>query len=328
MLIDIHGDIWTDVTVKRSLGEKDIIKRYHLDRFKKGGMVGGTFIVWIDPPHDERPKERFEESIKYMADEIRESQDILKVVYNTEDFYQAVAEGKLAVLLGLEGISHLGRDVEGIYGLHQLGFRQISLTWNEENAFATGARGDKNRGLTKLGKEAVKIIEDLGIILDVSHANDKTFWDIYDIATRPIIASHSNARALCNVPRNLTDEQIRAIGEAKGLVGINAFNEFIHVDRDKRNADYLINHIEHIVDLIGIDHVAFGFDFFEYLEEDTSSIFIEDPYRGTPGIEDISKAPNLLKRMEERGFSKEDIEKISYKNFLNLMDRRTGHLST
>ncbi len=321
MLIDIHGDIWTDVAVKRSLGEKDIIKRYHLERFNKGGMVGGTFIVWIDPPYDERPKERFTEIIKHMCQELWENKDIIKVIYNVEDFYKAVGERKLAVLLGMEGLSPLGEDLEGIYTLYQLGFRQISLTWNEENAFATGARGDKDRGLTDLGKEAIRIMEDLGIILDVSHANDRSFWDIYKFATKPIIASHSNARALCPAPRNLADKQIKAIGESGGLVGINAFNEFIHVDRDKRNVNYLINHIEHIVELIGIDHVAFGFDFFEYLEEDTSQTFIEDPYRGTPGIEDISRAPNLIKKLKERGFSEEDIEKISYRNFLRLMNR-------
>jgi membrane dipeptidase len=322
MLIDIHGDIWTDVTVKRSLGEKDIIKRYHLERFKRGNMAGGTFIVWVDPPHAEkRPKERFLEIIKYMCQEIWENQDILKVIYSSKDFYHAVDEGKLAVILGMEGLSPLGEDPEGIYTLYQLGFRQISLTWNEQNAFATGTRGDVNRGLTELGKRAIRIMEELGIILDVSHANDKTFWDIYEVATKPLIASHSNARALCPVPRNITDDQIKAIGESGGLVGINAFNEFIHVDRDKRNVDYLISHIEHIVDLIGIDHVAFGFDFFEYLEEDKSKSFIEDPYRGTPGIEDISQAPNLIRKLQDRGFSKEDIEKISYRNFLNLMDR-------
>ena len=322
MLIDIHGDIWTDVAIKRSLGERDIIKRYHLERFRKGNMAGGTFIVWVDPPHAEkRPKERFLEIIKYMCQEIWENQDILKVIYSSKDFYHAVDESKMAVVLGMEGLSPLGEDPEGIYTLYQLGFRQISLTWNEQNAFATGTRGDVNRGLTELGKRAIRIMEELGIILDVSHANDKTFWDIYDVATKPIIASHSNARALCPVPRNITDEQIKAIGESGGLVGINAFNEFIHVDRDKRNVDYLINHIEHIVDLIGIDHVTFGFDFFEYLEEDKSKSFIEDPYRGTPGIEDISQAPNLIRKLQDRGFSKEDIEKISYRNFLNLMDR-------
>jgi len=322
MLIDIHGDIWTDVTIRRSLGEKDIIKRYHLERFRKGKMAGGTFIVWIDPPHDvKRPKERFLEIIKYMCQEIWENQDILKIVYNSKDFNNAVSEGKLAVVLGIEGLSPLGEDPEVVYALYQMGFRQISLTWNEENAFATGIRGDENRGLTELGKNAIRIIEDLGIILDVSHANDKTFWDIYKVATKPIIASHSNARVLCPVPRNITDEQIKAIGESGGLVGINAFNEFIHVDRNKRNVDYLINHIEHIADLIGIDHVAFGFDFFEYIGTEKSQAIIEEPFVKTPGIEDISQAPNLIRKLQERGFSKEDIEKISYKNFLQLMDK-------
>lgn len=321
MLFDIHGDIWTDVTVKRQKGLKNVIRDYHLERFKKGNMAGGIFVIWIDPPHDERPKERLHESIKAMSTEIWENQDILKVIYNKDDFYQAVKGNKLAVLLGLEGLSGIGEDVEWIYTLYQLGFRHATLTWNEQNALATGARGDVNRGLTTLGKDAIKIMESLGMILDVSHANDKTFWDVYNATTKPFIASHSNSRALCDVPRNLTDDQIKAIGEKDGLIGINAFNEFIHQDRDKRTVDYLINHIEHIVNLIGIDHVALGFDFFEYIENDTSDTFTDDPYVGTLGIEDISKGNNLVAKLGERGFSKEDIEKIGYKNFLNLMDR-------
>ncbi|WP_353095840.1 membrane dipeptidase [Tissierella praeacuta] len=321
MLFDIHGDIWTDVTVKREKGLKNIIRDYHLERFKKGNMAGGIFVIWIDPPHDENPKERCLESIKSMSKEIWESRDILKILYSSNDFYQAVGENKLGVLLGLEGLSAIGEDIDYIYTLYRLGFRHASLTWNEENALATGIRGDANRGLTSLGKDAIKIIENLGIILDVSHANDKTFWDIYNVATKPFIASHSNSRALCNVPRNLTDDQIKAIGERDGLIGINAFNEFIHREHNKRTIDYLINHIEHIVDLIGIDHVALGFDFFEYIGSDTSNTFTEDSYVGTSGIEDISKGNNLVLKLRERGFSREDIEKIGYKNFLNLMDK-------
>ena len=173
----------------------------------------------------------------------------------------------------------------------------------------------------QLGVKAIEIMEELGMILDVSHANDKTFWDIYNTTKRPFIASHSNARSICNVPRNLSDEQIKAIGEKEGLIGINAFNEFIHEDKDKRNIDYMINHIEHIANLIGIDKIALGFDFFEYIESDTSNTFINDPYVGTKGIEDISKADNFILKLKERGFASEDIEKISYKNFLDLMDR-------
>lgn len=321
MIFDIHGDIWTDVTVKKQSGIKNVIKNYHLDRFRKGNMVGGIFVIWIDPPYNERPKERLMQSIKAMSTEIWENQDILKVIYNRDDFNQAIKESKLAVLLGLEGLSAIGGDVESIYTLYQLGFKHASLTWNEENLLATGARGDKNRGLTALGKDAIRIMENLGMILDVSHANDKTFWDIYNTTRKPFIASHSNARSLCNVPRNLTDDQIKAIGEKGGLIGVNAFNEFIHTDHDKRTVDYFIHHLEHIINLIGIDSVAFGFDFFEYIGEDTSDSFIEDPYEGTKGIEDISKTSNLLLKLKERGFLEEDIEKISYKNFLDLMDK-------
>ena len=322
MLFDIHADIWTDVTVKRQKGLKNIIKDYHLDRFKKGSMAGGIFVIWIDPPHDEKPKERLIENIMAMSSEIWENQDILKVIYNSNDFYQAVKEDKIGILLGLEGLSSIGKDVESIYTLYQFGFRHVGLTWNEENELATGARGDINRGLTSAGKDAVKIIEDLGIILDVSHTNDKTFWDIYNMATKPFIASHSNSRSLCNVPRNLTDDQIKAIGEKDGLIGINAFNEFIHLDQEKRTVEYLVNHLEYIINLIGIDHVALGLDFCEYIEIETSSSFIESPYAATKGLEGISKSGNLILELKKRGFSKEDIEKISYRNFFDLVQMR------
>lgn len=320
MLLDIHGDIWTDVTIKRSLGKKNIIRNDHLDRFRNGNMVGGIFVIWADPPNDSRPKERLMESIKYMSQELWESRDILKVMYNTNDFHNAIKDEKLAVILGLEGLSSIGQDVDALYSLYQLGFRHVSLTWNEQNLLATGVKGDLNRGLTTAGKEAVRIIEDLGFILDVSHLNDKSFWDIYNVSTKPFIASHSNARELCNVPRNLTDEQIMAIGERDGLIGINAYNEFVHLEPEKRTVDYLISHIEHIVNLIGIDKVALGFDFFEYLSGDSTS-FVGDSYKGTIGLEDITKGNNLVVKLEGRGFSKQDIEKISYKNFLGLMDK-------
>lgn len=106
-------------------------------------------------------------------------------------------------------------------------------------------------------------MEKLGIIVDTAHANDKTFWDIYENTTGPIINSHSNARALCNVPRNITDDQIKTIAErGGGLIGLNTFNEFVHIDKDKRDINNLANHLDYLVELAGIDHVGFGFDFF------------------------------------------------------------------
>lgn len=320
MFFDIHGDIWTDVTAKHEQGIKNVIRDYHIERFKAGNMAGGIFVVWADPPHDKTPRKRLLQSIKAMSMEINESKDVFKIIYNTNDFYNAVNENKLAVLIGLEGLSAIEDDIDELYVLYQLGFRHVSLTWNEQNKLATGVKGDTNCGLTAQGKEAIKTIENLGMILDVSHLNDKSFWDVYKTSQKPFIASHSNAKALCDTPRNLTDDQIKVIGARGGLIGINAFNEFIHKDPSKRNLDYLIKHMEHISNLIGIDKVALGFDFFEYLNEDAQS-FTDEKYAGLVGLEDISKSNDLVLRLKDLGYCKDDIDKICYKNFISFMNK-------
>ncbi len=166
-------------------------------------------------------------------------------------------------------------------------------------------------------------MEKLGIIVDTAHANDKTFWDIYENTTGPIINSHSNARALCNVPRNITDDQIKTIAErGGGLIGLNTFNEFVHIDKDKRDINNLANHLDYLVELAGIDHVGFGFDFFDYLEEDSMESFVEDKKTlSAKGIETIVKVPELIDILYNRGgYSKEDIDKISYRNFYRIIE--------
>lgn len=138
MLFDIHGDIWTDVTVKRLMGETQIIKKYHLERFRKGGQIGGIFVIWMDPPNDKRPRERLVESLNAMNDELAENMDLLSVVCTRADFYRALSENKLAVVLGVEGLSGIGEDVDSIHSLHRMGVRHMGLTWNEENALDRG----------------------------------------------------------------------------------------------------------------------------------------------------------------------------------------------
>lgn len=322
MIFDGHGDIWTDVAQRRSKGHRDIIKNVHLDRFKKGNMIGGIFVIWIDPDNGIDPREQTLEIIEYMGTEIIENQDILKIVKSPENFNQAIKEDKLAIIIGMEGLSGIGDNVDLINTLYLLGVRHMSLTWNEENPLATGVKGNTNRGLTKKGIEAVQLMEKLGIIIDTAHANDKTFWDIYENTTGLIINSHSNARALCNVPRNLTDDQIKAIAEKDGLIGLNTFNEFVHTNKDKRDILHLANHLDYLVELAGIDHVGFGFDFFDYLEEDSMESFVEDEkVLSANGIETMAQVPDLIDILYSRGYSREDIEKISYRNFQRIIEK-------
>lgn len=320
MIFDGHGDIWTDVTVKRQEGNKDIFKSFHLERYKKGGVKGGIFVIWIDPPNDKNPGKRALEIIENMSVEILDNQDIFQIVRKYDDIEKGLKENKYIVVIGIEGLSFIGKNVDLINSLYMFGARHASLTWNEENVLATGVRGDSNRGLTSYGREAVRRLEDLNMLVDVSHANDKTFWEIYNMARKPIIASHSNCRALCSNPRNLTDDQLKAIKETGGLVGLNAFADFVHEDKEKRDIEHLANHLYHLVEIIGIDHVGFGFDFDDYLTGETLKFFAEDGSPSVKDFENITKVPKLIEMFEARGFSKEDIEKIKYKNFFRILE--------
>lgn len=319
MIFDGHGDIWTDVTVKRQEGMENIFKGFHLDRYKKGQVNGGIFVIWIDPPNDKNPKKRALEIIKNMSVEILNNRDIFHIVRKYEDIEIAIKENKYIVVIGIEGLSFIGKDIDLLNSLYMFGARHASLTWNEENELGTGVKGNPSRGLTSYGKDTVKRLEELDMVVDVSHANEKTFWDIYDIATKPIIASHSNCKALCANPRNLTDDQLKAIKETGGLVGLNAFADFVHDDKDKRDIKHLANHLDHMIKIMGIDHVAFGFDFNDYLTGDTVESFAQGDSGEVKGIENITKVPELIEILKNRGYSKEEMDKIAYKNFFRIL---------
>ncbi|QUH19694.1 dipeptidase [Alkaliphilus sp. B6464] len=321
MIFDGHADIWTDVAIRRQKGISDVFKKVHLERFNKGEINGGIFVIWADPPYNNEPQKRVFEIIEHTAIEIMENRDIFKIIKKTKDFDTAISSGRMPIIIGIEGLSALGSNFNLLNLLYMFGVRHASLTWNEENKFATGVKGSSNRGLTEYGIQAVKKIEDLGIILDVSHLNEKSFWDVYRYSNKPFIASHSNCRSLCDVPRNLTDKQLKAIAEKGGLVGVNAFREFVHVEEDKQDIEHLADHIDHMVEVMGIDCVGFGFDFFDYLGDETKNSFAGSGNIGVKGIEDTTKAKNIIRIMEKRGYSKDDIEKISYKNFYRIINQ-------
>lgn len=319
MIFDAHCDIWTHVAKKRLDGEKDIIRKYHLSKFKASDINGGIFVVWVDPPYDKNPKYRTKQILDKIKEEIKDSHDIVQIVKKSEDFDIANENNKIAILIGMEGLQAIDDNIDDIEKLYSLGVRHASLTWNEENKLATGAKGNIDRGLTEDGARLIKKMEQLGIILDVSHANEKTFWDICKVAKKPFIASHSNCRSLCDVARNLTDDQLREIARRNGVVGVNSYEEFVSSDLEKRTVDNLVDHIDHMVEVMGIDHIGLGFDFAEYLNTDTLKHYVSTYTYGVKGLEETDKAKNIINVLEKRGYSKEDIEKISYKNFYRVI---------
>lgn len=313
MVFNAHDDIWTNVTKKKELGIKNVFKEYHYKQYKEGGINGGIFVVWNDEENDENSTKRAFEIIKNMSVEIIENKNVMRIIKNSKDFVKAENENKLAAVIGVEGLNFMRNDIEILYMLYMLGVRNINLTWNEENLIATGVKGNPKRGLTSFGVNVVSLIEKLGIVLDVSHANEKTFWDICDITSKPIIASHSNCKSICDVPRNLTDEQLKAISQKNGVVGINICKSFVSENENNQTIEGLVKHLDHMVEVMGIDHVGFGFDFCDYLYDDNETSTLK-------GFESLDKVQNLINLLVKKGYSSEDIEKIKYKNFVKIIE--------
>ncbi|NLK63879.1 MAG: membrane dipeptidase [Tissierellia bacterium] len=318
-IFDGHSDIWTDVTIKNLNGENDILRKYHLNKLKEGHITGGIFVIWIDPPNTDDPYKRTIQIFNSIRNEIEYCKDSVLLAKSYSDIEKALNENKFYIFIGLEGLSSIGENLEIIDYYYDFGARHASLTWNEENALATGVKGNPHRGLSELGKRAVKKINDKNMLLDVSHLNDKSFWDVIEATDKPVIASHSNSRELCDNPRNLTDRQLKAIAMTNGLVGLNSFNEFVHKDIDKQNVKMLAKHAVHMADLVGVDHIGLGMDYLEFLDNSSTNSFSSQETSYTIGLEDASKTCNLIRELENEGFSNNEIEKIGHGNFYRVI---------
>lgn len=314
-IFDGHADIWYDVAKKRKLGEEGIVKKYHLDRLRAGKIIGGIFIAYLEHVDGQDDEKEMFHLINSTIHEIKNNPEIFNIIKKRGDFNRGIVEEKLNVIMGIEGLRAIGTNLDWLDTLYELGFRHASLTWNEENALATGVRGNRERGLTEIGIEAVKKMERLGMIIDVSHANEKTFWDIFNNTKGTVIASHSNVKALCKHDRNLTDEQIKAIASRDGVIGVNAYKGFVAIDPARQNIQRYVDHIDYLVSLVGVRHVALGFDFCEYLYSDKKEEDINPK-----GLENASKASNVIDELYKRGYSESDIRKITFENFMRISE--------
>ena len=326
MVFDCHSDLFTDVTVKMLKGEKNIIKKYHLEDLQKGNLIGGIYVIWIDPPYDRQPENRANQIVDCITTEITNNNDIINQIKKFSDFDKGLKCNKLNIMIGMEGLSHIGEDIDKLdYYYDVVGARHASLTWNEQNKLATGVGGDKNRGLTQAGKKAVKKLEELHMLIDLSHINEKSFWDVMKISSKPVIASHSNSKHFSDHRRNLTDNQLKAIAQTGGIVGINGYQEFVSYDSKNYDLKHLVDHIDYMANLIGIEHIACGFDYSGFIDEDCLKAFSANT--DNPNVSNLkvfSDTPNLIRELENRGYSKRDIELISYKNAFRVIKEVIG----
>jgi len=323
----MHFDLPMDLYEKRN--RRDVLETEFLPEFEAGNIsVAGVAIYIEDRYLAETGLRVAVDQISRLYTEVHGSPRFA-ICKSYHDIEKARHEGKIALLITMEGAEPLGTDLNLLRVFYELGVRSIGLTHARSNAAGHGAifasSGSSREGLTEFGRDLVRECEALGVIVDLAHINPAGFKDILSITTKPPIVSHTNARCYYDIERNISDEQIKLIGEQHGVIGINSV--LVSREKDESTLDRYIDHIEHVANLIGIDGVAIGFDFFEFIysqwtesakkelaEKLTTPHFIS-------GLRNHSDAGNLTRKLIERGFSDEEIEKILRRNWLRIFEK-------
>jgi membrane dipeptidase len=317
VIVDGHNDL---VGQRWRGGE---VRHVHLDDAAAADFAGGFFALYVPSPHPPNPTSAHyllplpepipREEAARVAEEQYEVFRSLPVHLATSpaDF----RPGRVAAILHLEGAEPLAADLSDLETWYARGLRSLGLVWSRPNAFAEGvpfgfpASPDTGPGLTSAGRELVGACNGLGVLVDLSHLNEAGFWDVARLSSAPLVATHSNAHALCASSRNLTDAQLDAIGESGGIVGVNFAVSFLREDGGQVAATPLseiVRHVDYIAGRIGIDHVAFGSDF--------DGALVSEELGGIAGF------PKLVDALRTAGFDDEAVAKVTHRNWLRVLE--------
>ncbi|MFL9481362.1 dipeptidase [Chitinophagaceae bacterium LWZ2-11] len=355
-IADTHNDILTEAVNKNLAIDTDLRGKTKTDlkRLKEGNVKLQIFSIWCDGTYGPgRGFKRANREIDTLHAVIERNPSIIEMVGNIEQLNDAQKTGKIAAMIGVEGGHMIEDKLENIDSFYKRGVRYMTLTWNNSTSWATSAMDETNdslhqkKGLNDFGKQVVQRMNALGMMVDLSHVGEQTFWDAINTTTKPVIVSHSSAFALCPVFRNLKDDQIKAVAKNGGVIDVNFYSGFTDSNYQKRvdsftikhklereillkvNPDptiadqylehqyadeikalrpplsLLIDHIEYLIKLAGIDHVGIGSDF--------------DGISSAPqGLEDVTSYPLVINALKERGHNNKDINKIMHDNFIRV----------
>ncbi|MBC7260490.1 MAG: membrane dipeptidase, partial [Chloroflexi bacterium] len=248
-----------------------------------------------------------------LYNELAANTDSLVLATKAEDIERAKQTGKVAAVVGIEGAESLEGELGLLRMFHRLGVRLLTVAWSRRNEAADGIQEARTGGgLTNFGLKLVEECNRLGIMVDISHLAPAGVRDVLEVSSEPVIASHSNAYALCPHPRNLTDQQLAALAEKGGVVGVTFVPSFIAEDRKEASLEKLLDHIDHIVQVAGVDHVGLGSDF--------------DGFSPPPpaGLEDVTRLPAITSGLLSRGYAEDEIRKILGENFLRIFRQVVG----
>ena len=342
-IFDGHNDtllrfFQDDVTYKDFFRELD---SGHIDlvRARRGGFAGGFFAVWtpneqrIAPdsmPDTSKPFTPPAVDVEFArgvalgmsADLFRieaESAGQVKVVRTAAQLERCIREGVFAAILHFEGAEAIDEDLNALEVFYRAGLRSLGIVWSRPTIFAHGvpiafpSSPDIGPGLTDAGKRLVRRCNELGIMIDLSHMNEKGFWDVAAISDAPLVATHSNVHALCPISRNLTDKQLDAIRASDGMVGLNFATGFLNEDGSwdaDRPLDVMVRHLDYLVERLGESRVGLGSDY--------------DGARVPSAVGDVSKLPNLTAALQAAGYNDALLHKLTHQNWLRVLRRTWG----
>jgi membrane dipeptidase len=355
IMADTHNDFLSKTTDYGFVFDTDLKGKTHSDlaRLKQGGVDVQLFSVFCDGDKKE-PYAFANRQMDSLDAVLKRNPDKIVKVANSKELYKAVKQNKIVAMFGVEGGHMIENDLDKLTHFYQRGVRYMTLTWNNSTPWATSAYDEtfntalSHKGLTDFGKQVVKKMNDLGMLVDISHVGMQTFWDVIQTTTKPVIASHSSVYALCQHQRNLNDEQIKAIAKNGGVIQVNFYSGFLDnnymkskdvfmekhgvendslvktgmaadlseaflFDKYKSEVEpmrvpfsVLIDNIEYIIKLVGVDYVGIGSDF--------------DGIESPPlELDDVTKYPLITKALLEKGYSKQDLNKILGGNFLRVL---------
>ncbi|MBW1698422.1 MAG: dipeptidase [Deltaproteobacteria bacterium] len=332
LVVDQHCDIQMDVITRRGRLENKVIETHHLPKLKQGGidcvLLSTVAHFGYQPyPFYMSPPVAALQLIDCAYMDVAESSDSLTLVTSTQQIMDAKKAGKVAIMLGIEGAQAVETELGLLRNYYRLGVRMMTLTWHQRNMVADGSGEPSDSGLSKFGRDLVNEMNRIGMIIDVSHMGEAGFWDTIKLSKRPIIASHSNARALCDHPRNLYDDQLTALAKNNGLVGMCFCAPYVH--KQTATVNEVIDHIDHIADLIGVEHIALGPDWVDYAVRMVMDCMDPGGYlaRGASitsfakGLENAARLPNLTVGLMARGYSEKDIRGILGTNFIRFVEK-------
>jgi membrane dipeptidase len=357
IVIDTHNDFISTGIEKKVSFDQDLkgITHSDLKRMKEGGVDVQIFSIFCDENYGNGTAYEFANmEIDSLYAYVARNPSSMMIVKNPTELNMAVKEKKLGSMMGVEGGHMIEDRIDYLEALYKRGARYMTLTWNNSTAWASSAADERAKndlghpyGLNSFGEQVVRKMNELGMIVDISHVGEKTFYDAIRVTTKPVIASHSCTYTLCPVPRNMTDDQIRALGKNNGVINLNFYsgfvdstfsaknnafikkhqaekdsmlkvnpsdfyaNLFIHekykkeMDNTRPSIKLLVDHLDHIVKLIGVNHVGLGSDF--------------DGINSAPReLNDVTNMPLITEELMKRGYSKADIFKILGGNFIRV----------